>query len=263
MADGPDERGARASDLAAAAFLAVPAVLSFVLILHHPFLRGAHGAEDLARAVAAAAPMDRFVHGGLVAMFGVQVLGFQLFSARLGWGRPAVAAGFIAYAAGALLVVIPSVLDGFVIPDLAGACLARPAGCGDVDEGVFRLVAVVIQDFSKAALVALSAGTIGWAIALLTGQGLPGRAVGAIGLVCAAAPIAILLLSNVRLQPGNLAGFIASQVVWSLLAAAFMTGPRRPLPPVGPQIAAAAMASRTRSRAASTGAVSPSMSKVP
>ena len=73
--------------------------------------------------MAALAGVDRFVHGGLIATLGLQVLGFHLFSARLGWERPTVAAAFMAYVAGVVFMVIAATLDGFVTPDLvAGAC---------------------------------------------------------------------------------------------------------------------------------------------
>ncbi len=213
-----------AADHVAAALLAVPALLTLVLLLHHPALHGRHGVADVAAGVQAIAPMTRFVHGSIVAMFALQTLGFLRFSASLGWRRPAVGAAFLAYGAGVVLSVIPAMLDGFVAPDLAAACLGTSAGCGPADGGAFRLVAVMIQAFTKVALVAMSAGTFGWACALLADAGAGRRLAGAGGLVCAVVPVAILLRSDVYLRPGNLAGMFAAQVVWTLLAAAVVAG---------------------------------------
>ena len=212
----------RPNGTVAAGLLAVPAILTLVLILHHPVLRGGHDIASVAAGIGSLAVMDRLVHGGLIVVLGLQTLGFTLFSAHLGWARPAVVAGFMAYAAGVLLMIVPATLDGFVTPDLAAACLTAAHGCGATDEGVFRLIAVMIQDFTKLALVVMAAGIAGWSVALLTGSSARSRIGGIAGLACAAVPVVILLSSSVTLQPGNLAGIIASQTVWSLLAATLM-----------------------------------------
>lgn len=220
---------AQLPDRLAAVLLAGPALLTLVLVLHHPVLRGAHGAEEVAAAVAVLGPALRIMHGGVLVLFAMQVLGFYRFSARLGWDRAAVAAGFLAYAAGTALTAVPALLDGFVAPDLAAACLraaqGASQGCGPADGAVFRLVVVVIQDFTKAGLIAMSAGTGAWALALLTGAadrgaaGMVERAAGVVGLLCAATPVVMVLRANVWLGPGNLAGFLAPQTVWTLFAA--------------------------------------------
>ena len=89
------------------------------------------------------------------------MLGFHLFSARLGWERPPVAAAFMAYVAGVVFMVIAATLDGFVTPDLvAGACPPSSMTCANSD-GVFHLVSVLIQDFSKLGLVVMSVATAG------------------------------------------------------------------------------------------------------
>jgi hypothetical protein len=218
----------RPSDVVAAGLLAVPAILTVVLILHHPVLRGGHDVASVVNGIGSLASMDRLVHGGLIMVLGIQTLGFTLFSTHLGWGRPAVVAGFMGYAAGVLLMILPATLDGFVTPDLAAACLTAPHGCGATDAGVFRLIAIMIQDFTKLALVVMAAGIAAWSVALLTGTNALIRIGGIAGLVCAVVPVVILLSSSVTLQPGNLAGMIASQTVWSLLAAALMIAGKRP-----------------------------------
>lgn len=217
----------RPCDVAAAGLLAVPAVLTLVLVMHHPVLRDGHDVASVVNGIGSLATMDRLVHGGLIVVLGIQTLGFYLFSAWLGWERPAVAAGFIGYAAGVLLMIVPATLDGFVTPDLAATCLTAPHGCGATDASVFRLVAIMIQDFTKLALVVMAAGITGWSVALLGGKTLPVRVGGIAGLVCAAVPVVILLSSSVTLKPGNLAGMIASQTVWSLLAAALLAARKR------------------------------------
>ncbi len=223
----PGQNQSRQVDVMAAALLAIPAVLTLVLILHHPVLHGKHDVASVAAGIQAHALMDRLVHGGLITVLGIQTLGFYLFSAKLGWRRPAVAGGLIAYTAGVLLMIIPSTLDGFVTPDLASNCLAAAHGCGTLEEGSFRLVAVMIQDFTKLALVVMSTGVLSWSVALLASRDAPKRIAGVVGIICACMPVAILLHSDIYLQAGNLPGMIASQLVWSLLAAALIIGGER------------------------------------
>lgn len=216
----PDEHG-RSGDRLAATLLAVPSLLTLVLVSHHPVL-GAHPAGGIAAGMAALAGMDKFTHGGLIATLGLQVLGFYLFSARLGWERPTVAAAFMAYAAGVVFMVIAATLDGFVTPDLvAGTCPPGSMTCAN-SNSVFHLVSVMIQDFSKLALVIMSVATACWAAALFAEKDAVDRGAAIIGIVCAIVPVAILLITGVRLRPGNLVGMVIAQVAWNLLAAMLM-----------------------------------------
>lgn len=208
----------RAVNRLAATLLAAPSLLSLILISHHPVLE-AHAAGGMAAAMAASAGMDRFVHGGLIAMLGLQVLGFHLFSAKLGWERPTVTAAFMAYVAGVLFMVIAATLDGFVTPDLvAVACRPGLITC-TASDGVFHLVSAMIQDFSKLALVIMSVATACWAAALLARKNRVDQGAAVMAILCAGVPVAILLITGVRLRPGNLVGMIAAQLAWNLLAA--------------------------------------------
>jgi hypothetical protein len=204
------------------ALLAVTALLTLILIMHHPVLPHHQTMAETAEGIGASAKMDRIIHGGLMATLGVQVLGFYIFSCRMGVRNPIIAAGFLAFLAGVLVMIIPATLDGFVTPDLTEACLRVQGGCTVTDASVLRFVALAIQDFTKVALVAISLGTACWSMALLTRKGLPSRSAGLIGLICAVIPAAVLLLSPVYLRPGNLAWIIAAQVIWSLVVAGLM-----------------------------------------
>ena len=106
--------------------MALPAVLSLILVLHHPALHGVQGASEVAQEINGMAKLDGVVHGGLMLLYSMQAIGFYLFSSRLGWRRPAAVAGFMAYAASVLLLVIPATLDGFVMPDIIARCIPSP-----------------------------------------------------------------------------------------------------------------------------------------
>ncbi|GJG89422.1 hypothetical protein tb265_46030 [Gemmatimonadetes bacterium T265] len=231
------------SDATAAVLLAGPALLLLVLVLHHPVLpsgpAGGRPTEGVAAGIVRLGPALGVVHGALLALLAVQTLGYARFSARLGWHRLSVTAGFLAYVAGAGLAAVPALLDGFVTPALAAACL-RAAGagaheCGASDGASLRLVAVVIQVFTKAGLLLLCAAAGAWGVALLRGAGdvlgahaaersssTRRRAVGLLGLACAAVPAAVLAGADVWLRPGNLAALLAAQSVWACAAATLL-----------------------------------------
>ncbi len=222
MSDNQTLKPARQPDLLAAALLGLPAILSFILILHHPTLHGIHGSAQAAQHIQATATLDGIVHGGLMLLYGMQAVGFYLLSAWLGWRRPAVVAAFMAYTASVIILAIPATLDGFVTPDIIAGCLPSLQGCADAEKAAFPIIGAMIQDFTKVALVTTDIATLFWSLTLLSIKSLAGRAAGVAGLLCGAVPMGIMLFSNIRLQPGNLAVVILAQVIWSLIAAALM-----------------------------------------
>jgi hypothetical protein len=210
------------------AILALTGVLMLGLILNHPTVAGHQAVQALAVSIGRVAAVDRLVHGMLMAIIGLQAVGFYVFAARLGLRGPAVAAGLMAFTAGAVVMVIPATLDGFVIPDVASACLKLAGGCGAADVGALRLISAMIQDFTKVALILMSAASAAWGAALAVRRGWLTRIAGVVGLACAVVPAWVLLTAVVNLRPGNLAQIIAAQVVWALVAAGVLLfGARR------------------------------------
>ena len=197
--------------------LILTSLLSLILVLHHPALREHHNVGDFAALVQPLARAGRIVHGSLIALLGIQVVGFHVLSIRLGFHRVAVVAGFMAFTVGVVIMVIPALLDGFVTADLAALCLAQAGGCVP-DTGAFQLIGVMIQVFTKLALIFLSMGTLGWSVALLARSGRLDRGVGVAGLICGVVPIVALSSSDITLTAANLGTVFASQVVWTLLA---------------------------------------------
>jgi hypothetical protein len=216
----------KAAESFAARLLMAAAVLSLVAVLHHPVLPPVHGAAETVQAIRSLAGMDRLVHGALIVLFALQTVGFYYFSAGLGFRRPVVMAGFVAYAAGALTMIIPATLDGFVTPDLVEEC-AIAARCGDGQGALITLIAVAIQDFTKIALAATSIAILCWGAALIGGAGRVQRVAGLVGLACALAPLTAFAVSRILLVPGNLAVIVAAQLVWNLAAATAMLARNR------------------------------------
>src|SRR5579862_134333 len=94
--DEPPIHDDRRTQRFAAGSIGGGALLALVMVLHHPTLdRGAiHDAAQTADAIVRLASVDRFVHGMLMLLYGLQTVGFFYFSQRLRFSRPLVAAGF-------------------------------------------------------------------------------------------------------------------------------------------------------------------------
>jgi hypothetical protein len=218
--DGPPQRFA-------AAAIALGAVLAVAVVAHHPALHRAVGgpAAETAAALQALAPANRLVHGGLMAVLGLQMVGFAYFSARLGFRRPAVLAGLVAFAAAAVVMIIPMTLDGFVVADFSVRCAAAAQACGAAETAILGLLGIVIQDLTKVGLAATSVAVLCWSIALLGGKAWAARAVGGLGLVCGLGPLAVLLASRLVLTPHSLAAILLASSLWGLAVAALMVRP--------------------------------------
>jgi hypothetical protein len=212
----------------AAACIGLGAVLALVMVLHHPTLdRSAiHDAADAARDIERLAPLDRLVHGMLMLLYWLQTVGFYYFSRRLGFQRPAVLAGFTAYAAGVLLMAIPATLDGFVTSDLPRLC-AMEACTGSQLPGI-ALIAIAIQAFTKIALVATAIATLSWAGALIfPRRGASSLLLGIVGLASGGVPIALIVFAGIVLTPTTLGVMVMSQLVWNLVAAGWLMSDAR------------------------------------
>jgi hypothetical protein len=222
----------------AAACIGLGTLLALVMVLHHPTLdRSAiHDAADAARDIARLAPLDRLVHGMLMLLYWLQTVGFYYFSRRLGFQRPAVLAGFTAYAAGTLLMAIPATLDGFVTSDLPRLC-ALEACSGSQLPGI-EIIAIAIQAFTKIALVATAIATLCWSGALLCWSGaliFPRRGassllLGIVGLASGGVPIALIVFAGIVLTPATLAIMVMSQLVWNLAVAGWLVNDARQQP---------------------------------
>jgi hypothetical protein len=224
----PARRTPRESaDLFAGAVLAISAVISVVMILHHPTLEHGVKAEAVMPAIGRLAAMDRLVHGVLIAAMGVLTLGLYLLSQRLGPKRPMSAAGLIAYAGGSVFVCIAAVIDGFVTPDLAAHCGTAAQLCNRSALDFLGYGGILIGDFTKVGLVAQSLAIAFWSVALVMGRGWFARGVGALGIVAGLAPAGIVLFSALNLTAHNLVFIFGGHALWYLAVGVWLMAARR------------------------------------
>ncbi len=224
----------RFADIFAGVIIGLAALLSLALILHHPVLGHTPTAEAATAGIRKLASLDRLVHGGLIALMALLLLGLLHLTQRLGFERPAAAAGFTFYALGTFMVCIAGVIDGFVISDLGEHC-AKPGvdavACSATALDLLRLCATAVQDFTKVGIVAMAAGIACWGIAFLhrrDPKGLAGVGLGVLGLAAGLIPAAVMILARFRFTPHTLLMVFGAQALWLLAVAAFLILCRRP-----------------------------------
>jgi hypothetical protein len=218
-AAGGDARNV--SDVIAGSALIAATILALALILHHPVVHARSTAAVL-EGVKAQADVDRLVHGGLITLEVVMAVGLIRLSARLGLQRLSVMTGAFVFTLGTVVMTVPALLDGFVSPDLARLCSPAQSFCHDSVSGVVALISLMIQDFTRCALIAQAAAIFFWSLALVTDRG-AARLVGLLGLLAAAAGLAANALVG-WLTPRTLIESLLLPLAWFAAAGALLAG---------------------------------------
>lgn len=207
------------SGTAAGFAIAACAVLTVVAIAHHPTTSAREPAEAITQIVHLAT-LDRIVHGVLIALMGVLVFAFAVFSLRRGLHRQTVLAALIAYAAGIGAIVGAGLVDGFLVSALA----ERYAGAGPdavrLATTFFVFCALVIQILTKFGMIALSTGVVLWSADLVRTPGAL-RITGIVGIASGAAVVVVLAFAG-RLNPHNLVAVVLLQAVWYVAVAVLL-----------------------------------------
>lgn len=146
-----------------------------------------------------AGAMIAIVHGAMILFTGMMTFGFAHFARRLGLARPAVLAGLVAFAIGAIAEVGAATVNGFAMPALA----AHGASHDAIDTLWF-----LNQALAGLGVAAIGAAYTLWTLALWRRH----KLVAALGFVAGAVP-ALLLLG----------GWIDMHLHWAMLVYAALT----------------------------------------
>ena len=204
---------------AAGIAIAICAMVTIFAISHHPTVSTRAPAEALTQMVQLATT-DRIVHGSLIAIMGILLFCFAVFTLRRGLHRATSVAAIIAYAAGIAAVIGAALIDGFLTPAIAERYAGTPP---DVLKTVipFLLVgALAIQILSKFGFVAMSIGVAFWSADLFMTPGVL-RVTGAIGFVSGIVAVGLLAFAG-HLNPHSLGAIVIVQAVWYLAVAVLL-----------------------------------------
>lgn len=191
--------------------LVASSIVAMAAMAHHPTAGGGGDFAAFARNVERMAGVNQAVHGTMIVLVAVLTWTLVAFAARRGLHRPLVMAGLVAWAIGAVIMIIPPVFNGFVIVDIARRALASPETAD--------MLRVTLQTLSSGVGVIVMIGAIGMSIAVflwsadLARNTGPARWTGVLGLVAGAGLVIALPTAIGRL---DLAGMTLVLVVWAV-----------------------------------------------
>lgn len=173
------------------------AAMTVLAMSHHP-------------ASAHAGALNMGVHGLLIALSAVSGYGFLHWARLRGLGRPAVAAGLVAYMIALFGHVSAATINGFVVTALIHE---REAGAA-----VHRLAWEANQALAGIGVFAAAAAYLMWSCDLLRrGSDALERVVGVAGLVAAAGPVLLLTTGILRMDLAGATIVYGVQWAWTAL----------------------------------------------
>lgn len=192
---------AQPGDRIAGGLMAAAAILSIVVMAHHP-----SGGDNAALA--------NGVHGALMIFSLMLLVGFYRFAVQEGFGRFSVIAGFVAYCAGSFGNLLAATVNGFAVPGLAARGAAKD---------VFAFAWELNQALAYEAVFAISAAFVLWGLSLVR-RGSP--VVGAAGLAAGILPAALLATGALDMHVAGAAAIYAIQALFSFMIGVRMAARR-------------------------------------
>lgn len=193
-------------------------IASLVLLASHPG-GAAHGFAEVLRNEAANRLVDGIVHGGFIAVLGLQLVCYSIFSARLGLTRATTVAGLVFFGMGVAFLCGSMVIDGLVNPAIAARYLSAPEKL-EFARSLFVLMGTLVALLMPVGLIFQSMAFVAWGWALIaTGHS---RIVGFAGISLGSLMGAALALEFSQLNPFVLMGAIVGTSVWALAVGAML-----------------------------------------
>jgi hypothetical protein len=162
----------------------------------------------------------QLVHVVAMACIGGLMFGFTVLSQRLGLQRAPVLVGLIAYSAGSMLMLVATIIDGFIGTDTAALFVTKSPEAVRVGYWLIQVIAgIALTDIARVAWVCQSLAAVAWSLALLRDTG-PARKVGMAGVVTGALPGVAIVIAGANMTETVVVGVLLLQGIWNLGAAA-------------------------------------------
>ncbi len=196
----------------------VSGIAALALLANHPG-EAAQTFADVLKSEAANRLMDGVVHGGFIAVLGLQLVCYSVFSARLGYSRATTIAGLVFFAMGAAFLSASMLIDGLATPAIAARYLAAPTKL-EFAKSLFVLMGTLVSFLMPIGLMFQSAAIAAWGWALTaSGQS---RVAGLFGLVMGSLMLVALGASFTAMNPFALMGAIVGTALWAMVAGALL-----------------------------------------
>lgn len=213
------EHAARSVARGAGLIIIVSALASIVAVALDT---GAQGRDPLSilQSMVAIRESHQLVHVVAMACIGGLMFGFTVLAQRLGLRRAPVLAGLIAYGAGSMLMLVATIIDGFISTDTAALFVTKSPEAVRVGYWLIQAVAgVALTDIARVAWVCQSLAAAAWSLALLRDTGWA-RKVGMAGVVIGVLPGVAIVVAGANMTQALVVGVLLLQGVWNLGAAA-------------------------------------------
>ena len=208
------------STRAAGIVIALSAIVSIVAVALDKTPSGS-GALAIMKSMIEIQQSHQVIHMIAMTCLGGLMFGFTTFSQHLGLQRAPVRAGLIAYGFGTMLMLLATVIDGFISTDIALMFVDKSPEAVQAGFWMIDAMGVVLVDIAKVAWVFQSVAVLFWASALLFEAGFK-RAIGVVGLVAGALPAITVFMVGSNMTDQSVVGILVFQAVWNLAAATLL-----------------------------------------
>lgn len=196
--------------------LAITTIVSLAVIAHHPMADLHDRSRGLENVVALAGPAQ-WVHGSAIAFVLMFAVGFSGVAWRLGISHPLVMTGWLSYVCGTIVMMAAALIDGFIIPDIAGRLAAERQAAYDL----ITFCGVMIQAFAKLAFALQALGAVALGGAFMHRPGAQ-RWMGLFAIAVGGLSGAFILTMQMGFDVERLLIYMAAQSIWQLVAAVWM-----------------------------------------
>ncbi|WP_198117662.1 hypothetical protein [Massilia rhizosphaerae] len=170
----------------------------------------------------------QLVHIVAMACIGGLMFGFTVLSQRLDLRRAPVLAGLIAYAAGSMLMLVATTIDGFISTDVAALFATKSPEAVRVGYWMIQALAgVALTDIARVAWVCQSLAAVAWSLAMVRDAG-PARNAGLAGLATGVLPGVAVVAAGAHMTETVVVGILLVQAIWNLIAAAWLLRGAKP-----------------------------------
>ncbi|MDB5691029.1 MAG: hypothetical protein JWO81_92 [Alphaproteobacteria bacterium] len=200
------------------------ALLSAFTAAHHP-TTAVHALPAVLASLAAQAGLIAGIHGALLLIFVVELVGFYGFARRLGLARPLPAAGMILLGLGTAAMVGAAAINGFAVPAFAARYPNLQPGDAPAVVAMLRMSWALNQALASIGAVAWGGALLAWSAELTLRRGLL-RAMGIGGIAIGAVIAGGIASAAIRLDVGGFILVTALMSAWAAGAALLMLSGR-------------------------------------
>ena len=212
----------QARDLTAGLILVFTALVTLIVLAHHPVIK-ARETDELFTQIVKTAFADRLVHGALILFAIIQLFAFCRFARRQNIQRTPVLLGLIFYSLGTVAMIGAALVDGFFVPEIGASYLHASQATADAGLALLRFCSIAIQLFTKSSVIAVSTAIVLWSFSFMRAGRGPLLAA-FIGVAAVLSQAYILALGESMITAHTIVFVAAPQMLWNVVVGLLLIG---------------------------------------